>query len=95
MIKDDLVNALSEKSCTYGIAKKDLRVIITELFDVIKEELIEGGEIQVRGFGRFTTKHRAARKINHPSSGKVIMSQPMRIVHFYPARVIKARLREE
>lgn len=94
MIKNDLVDALSEKTSTYGVPKSQIKDIVSDLFDILKDELIEGGDIQIRNFGKFTTRYRKPYPINHPS-GKVVMSHAKRQIHFYPAKTIKKHLRED
>jgi len=94
MIKNDLVDKLSESSVCYGLTKKEIRKIVSELFEIITAAIIDGDEIEIRGFGKWETRHRKPRKINHPSNGKIIMSHSKRVVHFNPARKVKADLRD-
>lgn len=39
-----------------GITKDEVNVIIREAFNIIKDELADGGEFQIAGMGKFFTK---------------------------------------
>lgn len=78
MRKSDLVNNISEKT---GIPKVDVLVTIENLFKEIKENLANGENVYVRGFGSFITKKRAA-KIGRNIKKNVAVEIPE---HFIPA----------
>nr|WP_262712470.1 HU family DNA-binding protein [Arachidicoccus ginsenosidivorans] len=58
MRKSDLVNNISEKT---GIPKVDVLVTIEGFLKEVKENLAEGNNIFIRGFGSFIAKKRAAK----------------------------------
>ncbi|HMZ45478.1 MAG TPA: HU family DNA-binding protein [Chitinophagaceae bacterium] len=58
MRKSDLINNISEKT---GIPKVDVLVTVETLLKEIKQSLISGENIYIRGFGSFITKKRAAK----------------------------------
>ncbi|MCU7692941.1 HU family DNA-binding protein [Haoranjiania flava] len=78
MRKSDLVNNISEKT---GIPKVDVLVTIENLFKEIKENLANGENVYVRGFGSFITKKRAA-KIGRNIKRNVAVEIPE---HYIPA----------
>ena len=78
MRKSDLVNNISEKT---GIPKVDVLVTIENLFKEIKENLANGENVYVRGFGSFITKKRAA-KIGRNNKKNVAVEIPE---HYIPA----------
>ncbi len=78
MRKSDLVNNISEKT---GIPKVDVLVTLENLFKEIKENLANGENVYVRGFGSFITKKRAA-KIGRNIKKNVAVEIPE---HFIPA----------
>ena len=67
MNKSELVIALSEKT---GASKKSAEETLNVLIDTIKEELSNGGKVQLVGFGTFETRKRAARKGRNPQTGE-------------------------
>lgn len=52
MNKTELISAVSRKT---GIRKSDVQLIINSCFDTITEELCDGQEVQITGFGKFKT----------------------------------------
>ncbi len=78
MRKADLINKISEKT---GIPKVDVLVTLETMFKEIKQNLAEGENIYVRGFGSFIIKKRAA-KIGRNIKKNVAVSIPE---HFIPA----------
>ena len=63
MNKAELVAAVAEKT---GLSKKDSEKAVNAAFDAISETLVEGGKVQLVGFGSFETKTRNARVGRNP-----------------------------
>ncbi len=78
MRKSDLINQISEKT---GIPKVDVLVTLETMFKEVKENLANGQNIYIRGFGRFITKKRAA-KIGRNIKKNIAVQIPE---HFIPA----------
>jgi DNA-binding protein HU-beta len=78
MRKADLITKISDKT---GIPKVDVMVTLETMFKEIKESLIAGENIYIRGFGSFITKKRAA-KIGRNIKKNVAVSIPE---HYIPA----------
>src|SRR5674476_1024388 len=78
MRKADLISEISDKT---GIPKVDVMVTLETMFKEIKQSLIEGENIYVRGFGSFILKKRAA-KIGRNIKKNVAVEIPE---HFIPA----------
>jgi DNA-binding protein HU-beta len=78
MRKADLITRISDKT---GIPKVDVMVTLETMFKEIKESLIEGENIYVRGFGSFITKKRAA-KIGRNIKKNIAVEIPE---HYIPA----------
>ena len=78
MRKADLINKISDKT---GIPKVDVLVTLETMFKEIKQNLAEGENIYVRGFGSFIIKKRAA-KIGRNIKKNIAVSIPE---HFIPA----------
>jgi DNA-binding protein HU-beta len=78
MRKSDLINNISEKT---GIPKVDVLVTLETMFKEVKENLSQGQNIYIRGFGSFITKKRAA-KIGRNIKKNIAVEIPE---HFIPA----------
>ncbi len=78
MRKIDLVNKIADKT---GIPKVDVLLTVESMIAEIKENIIKGENIYIRGFGSFITKKRAA-KIGRNIKRNIAVEIPE---HFIPA----------
>lgn len=93
MIKKDIVKKLSDSPLCYKMSQKHIGKLVTEVFNIITEALLNSEDVQLRGFGHFVPRYRPPRVINHPGTGKQIMSHPKYVVLFEPAKNVKRELR--
>ena len=83
MRKADLISEISDKT---GIPKIDVMVTLETMFKEIKQSLITGENIYIRGFGSFITKKRAA-KIGRNIKKNVAVEIPEHYIpSFKPAK---------
>ncbi len=78
MRKADIVGSIAEKT---GIPKVDILVALEAFFKEVKDSLVEGEPVYVRGFGSFILKKRAA-KVGRNIKKNVAVDIPE---HFIPA----------
>jgi DNA-binding protein HU-beta len=83
MRKADLVNVISEKT---GVAKVDVLVTLEALFNEVKETMVKGENVYVRGFGSFVIKKRAKKVGRNIKGGKTIAIPEHFIPSFKPAK---------
>ncbi|HOD18377.1 MAG TPA: HU family DNA-binding protein [Candidatus Cloacimonadota bacterium] len=69
MTKADLVKIISENT---GIIRKDVAVVVDSLLSTIKDCLIEGNHIEIRGFGTFKLKSRKPRMGRNPKTDQKV-----------------------
>ena len=71
--------------------------IVQKTFDAIVETLVEDGRIELRNFGVFEVKKRAARKARNPRTGTRVDVPTKFVVTFKPGKEMeeKVRLLEE
>lgn len=67
MTKNELVKEVASKT---GLSAKASAEVMEAVIDTIKEELIDGGEVKLSGFGNFSTYERAARDGVNPLTGE-------------------------
>jgi DNA-binding protein HU-beta len=83
MRKADLINQITEKT---GIPKVDVLVTLETMLKEIKETLVSGENVYIRGFGSFVIKKRAA-KIGRNIKENVQVDIPEHFIpSFKPAR---------
>jgi DNA-binding protein HU-beta len=69
MTKADLVKIISENT---GIIRKDVAVVCDSLLKSIKDSLIDGNHIEIRGFGTFKLKTRKPRVGRNPKTDQKV-----------------------
>lgn len=69
MTKADLVKIISENT---GIIRKDVAVVVDSLLKSIKDSLIDGNHIEIRGFGTFKLKTRKPRVGRNPKTDQKV-----------------------
>nr|WP_298892196.1 HU family DNA-binding protein [uncultured Acinetobacter sp.] len=67
MNKPELINAIAAKT---GIKKTTIGEVIDALTNTVTEELANGGEVALIGFGTFSVKDRAERTGRNPKTGE-------------------------
>ena len=92
MIKKDIVNKLHESSLCYRMSKKHVGQLVTEVFNIITQALIENEDVQLRGFGHFKPQYRPPRDVQHPGTGKKVVTPPRYAILFNPAKNVKREL---
>ncbi|MBI4569496.1 MAG: integration host factor subunit beta [Planctomycetes bacterium] len=89
MTKKDIVKDISEK---FGRTQVETKAVVQGMFDAIVEGLIADGRIELRNFGVFEVKERAARKARNPRTGEQVAVSPRRVVVFRPGRLMEASI---
>ena len=91
MNKKELVKVMAEKlEITQKAAGEQLDVIL----ETITEELVNGGEVKLSGFGTFSVAERAARQGVNPATGEKIQIAASKAPKFKPATALKSAVNE-
>jgi integration host factor subunit alpha len=86
LTKVDIIDTIYEK---LGIPKKECAGIIESVFDIIKDDLNNGNDVMISGFGKWMVKSKKKRKGRNPQTGKELMIEARRVVTFRPSQVLK------
>lgn len=92
MLKSELVQKLAEKNP--HLYHQDLERIVNIVLNEITETLKDGGRVELRGFGAFTTKSRDGRVGRNPRTGAAVVVEPKRVPYFRASRDLLERLNE-
>jgi integration host factor subunit beta len=90
MIRSELVRQISEEFP--GLTQNDIDAIVTAFFDDITAHLEQGGRVELRGFGAFTTRAREGRMGRNPRTGSAVEVTPKRVTHFKPGKEIREKI---
>ena len=86
MNKTELIAAVAEKA---EISKKDAEKAVKAFTDVVSEELVNGGKIQLVGFGTFEVSERPAREGRNPSTGETMTIAATKTPKFKVGKALK------
>ena len=90
MIRSELVQLLLVANP--GLSLREVDNIVAVFFDTIINQLVEGGRVELRGFGAFSTRPRLGRVAHNPRTGADVVVPPKRVPYFKPGKNMRARL---
>lgn len=91
MTKKEIVKAISEQ---IGLTQLKTKEIVQKTFDAIVETLVSERRIELRNFGVFEVKKRAARKARNPRTGEKVDVAEKYVVTFKPGKEMEERVRQ-
>jgi len=86
MIKADLINKISKEM---DISKQEAETAVNLFFKTLKNAILNGEEVELRGFGSFRFRNRGARLGRNPRSGKSVHVPPKKVLYFKPSKLLK------
>jgi integration host factor subunit beta len=69
--------------------------LVEKLFDAIFDHLRDGGDVELRGFGRFFLSHHAQRTVRNPRTEEAFLKGEFAAVRFRAGKAICARINTE
>ncbi|MEM9660150.1 MAG: HU family DNA-binding protein [Planctomycetota bacterium] len=91
MTKKEIVKTISEE---IGLTQLKTKEIVQKTFDAIVDTLVDDKRIELRNFGVFEVKRRAARKARNPRTGEKVFVPEKFVVTFKPGKEMEERVRE-
>lgn len=83
---------IEEISISTGFSKKKVEIIINLFIDKILEEVQNGKEVEIRGFGTFSKLRQGKRKIKSPIAGQEIEVPAKEKINFRPSKTTKKEI---
>ena len=90
MIRSELLQALAKENPE--LRAEDVELAVDTFFEQIAERRADGGRVELRGFGAFSTREREARKGRNPRTGEAVAVPDKRVPYFKPGKEMRARL---
>ena len=91
MIRSELLQALSAQNPE--LRPEEVDHVVDIFFDEIAARLAEGGRVELRGFGTFSTKLRQARTGRNPRTGEALDIKAARLPKFRAGKALKDAVR--
>ena len=89
--KAELVNKIAEKS---GLHRKESETALNSCLEAIEEDLQNGGNLQLTGFGSFKIQQRKEREGRNPQTGEKITIPASRVVKFSPGKGLREKVQK-
>jgi integration host factor subunit beta len=83
MNRSDLEVAIFAEN--HGLPREQARVMVSAFFDAIAKHLVDGGRVEMRRFGSFSTRELSEHVGRNPKTGAVVEVDARRVPHFSPA----------
>ena len=93
MTKSELILRIGELNP--HLYHRDVERIVTTIFEEITNALAKRDRVELRGFGAFTVKHRAARQGRNPRTGDTVFVEDKFVPFFKTGKELRERLNRE
>jgi len=90
VIRSELVQKLCDDHP--DLTLKEVERVVSAFFDSIIEQLQNGGRVELRGFGAFSSRSRDARKGRNPRTGDPVDVSAKSVPYFKPGKEMRERL---
>jgi integration host factor subunit beta len=98
MVKSELIDIIFKKiglNMIPPLKKRDLDIAVNIIFESMKEALINGNKVEIRGFGSFRIRKRRARIAKNPRNGSEINLPAKKYILFRAGKDLKKIINEK
>ncbi len=90
MTKSELILKLSKKFP--HLYQRDVELLVNTILGEISTSLVEGGRVELRGFGAFSIRKRDARKARNPKNGREVQIGERFAIYFRTGKELRERI---
>ena len=90
MIKSELIAALAAENP--HLTQRDVERVVGVVLERVIAALEAGGRVELRGFGAFSVRSRAARGGRNPRTGQAVEVRAKHVPFFKSGKELRARL---
>jgi len=90
MVKSELIARLAEKNP--HLYQRDVERIVSTIFEEVSRALARGDRVELRGFGAYSVKRRAARQARNPRTGEAVYIAEKHVPFFKTGKELRQRL---
>ena len=92
MTKADIVNEVAKNT---GIEKVTVQKAVEAFMETVKDSLVDGKNVYLRGFGSFVVKKRAEKTARNISRNTTIIIPSHNIPSFKPAKTFVSKVKNQ
>ena len=89
MTKSELVDRIANK---HALPRRTAEEIVNVVFNTMRDVLVDGGRVEVRGFGSFKVKEYPGYTGRNPRTNEEIEVKPKRGLVFKVSKILRARI---
>ena len=89
LTKAELAELLYEQ---LGLNKREAKDFIDEFFELITQQVAQGQDVKISGFGNFQVRTKQARPGRNPRTGEPVMVEARRAVTFHASNSLKSEI---
>lgn len=90
MTKSQLIEQLAQRA--NGLSTKAAELVVNTVFQSMKDALVRGDRIEIRGFGSIKVKNYASYMGRNPKTGQKIRVPPKRLPFFKVGKELRERV---
>jgi len=90
--KADFIEQVYQK---IGFSKKEAQELVEAVFEIMKNQMLEGESVKISGFGTFVVRSKKPRRGRNPQTGERIMLLGRLVVTFRPSHMLRAAINGE
>lgn len=90
MIRSELLQSLANDNP--DLRPEEVEQVVDIMFEEMSARLAEGGRVELRGFGTFSSRGREARTGRNPRTGASVDVAAKRVPYFKPGKEMRERL---
>jgi len=77
-----------------GLNKREAKDLIDAFFDMIAQNLVNGVDVRISGFGNFQIRTKAPRPGRNPRTGELIPIDARRVATFHASHKLKEQIQD-
>lgn len=89
LTKAEIVNMISEK---VDIEKGEVKSLVDQLFEEVRQALENGENVRISGFGNFILRDKSTRPGRNPKTGEEVDISARRVVSFKAGQKLRGRV---
>jgi integration host factor subunit alpha len=89
LTKDKLITRLQAQ---VGLDKQESRQIVERLLGIMKDNLAQGGELLISGFGKFSVRQKNARQRRNPQTKESLVLAARKVLVFKASGVLREHI---
>ena len=75
-----------------GLTRNECTAVVDSLFEIMKDELSQGKNVKISGFGKWVVTNKHARRGRNPQTGEELKIAAKRAVSFKASNVLRKAL---